>query len=512
MANPKQRFGVVGALLIAASVALRWSLCLSGGQFFMGDENRYERVTRLYLALAHGNWADVRAVASQPEHALFPWIGAGLTVLQHAAAQATRYGDWSHWENIEFTLPLAACILSLFSVLNIYLVFRLALRAGAGRREALWAAGLMAASNTNLYYCRHLLQYDAALSIALGSLVMAVGQRSPRRLCAVGLLAAAAYETYNGYWFMVPLAALAASLTAPRESRLSSLLWVAAGSALGAAALVLLGVAAGGLEYLRVMSAFSRTVTQGLFAEGWSLPWEFLGKAEGPLGMTVALLIVGFLLVDRYKRRPLEERTRLWILLLGFAYAALVVFSVVLGKFVVYGRTTKALVPLLCLLGAWAVDRLSGARRIAQIGTAVVMAVSLLGAFSLHLARVYPREVEIAVLKKYGNPKRTLSVSGSIYQVLVLPVTRPDLVLVNAQLLYPIRGVIGVPPGVTLLRVAHALSYEPYQYEGFTPYERRALRTSDISVRLIALSDPASVPNDLPLSQRYNLSDRPTGR
>jgi len=512
MANPTQRFGIVGYLLLAVSVALRWSLCLSGGQYFLGDENRYERVTRLYQALSHGDWAGVRWVASQPEHALFPWIGAAFTVLQHAAAQATSYGDWSRAENIEFSMPLAACALSLSSVVNIYLVFRLALRAGARRREALWAAGLMAASNTNLYYCRHLLQYDTALALALGSLLVAAGPRVPWRLFAAGLLSAATYEAYNGYWFLVPLAGLLVVLSGAPAGRLRGVLAVAAGAAAGFALMVAVGVAAGGLDYLRVMLLFSRTVTQGLFSEGWSLPWEYLGKSEGPLGVALACLVAGLLLADRWRRRPLESRVRLWLLALSAAYGALVLLSVVLRTFVVYGRTTKALVPLLCLLGGWAVERLAGSRRAAQAAVAALLASSLLVSFSEHLTRVYPREVEIAVLKKYGNPKRTLSVSGSLYQVLVQPVTRPDLVLVNAQLLYPIRGVIGAPPGRTLLRVAHALSYEPYQYEGFTPAERRALRTSDISVRLIALSDPASVPNDLPPALRYGLSDRPTGR
>ena len=512
MANPTQRFGIVGYLLIAVSVALRWSLCLSGGQYFLGDENRYERVTRLYQALAHGDWADVKWVASQPKHALFPWIGAVFTVLQHAAAQATPYGDWSRAENIDFSMPLAACALSLSSVVNIYLVFRLALRAGAGRREALWAAGLMAASNTNLYYCRHLLQYDTALSLALGSLLMASGPRTPWRLLAAGLLSAATYEVYNGYWFLVPLAGLPVALTGTSAGRLRGVLIVAVGAVAGFALLVAVGIAAGGGEYLRVMLVFSRTVTQGLFAEGWSLPWEYLGKSEGLLGVALAALIAGLLLADLWRRRPLEGRVRLWLSALAAAYGALVLFSVVLKAFVVYGRTTKALVPFLCLLGGWAEERLAGPRRSAQAAVAALLAASLLVAFSEHLTRVYPREVEIAVLRKYGNPKRTLSVSGSLYQVLVQPVTRPDLVLVNAQLLYPIRGVIGVPPGRTLLRVAHALSYEPYQYEGFTPAERAALRTSDISVRLIAILDPPAVPNDLPPTLRYGLSDRPTGR
>ncbi len=512
MANSTQRFGTVGVLILATSAAMRWALCLSGGQYFLGDEHRYDRAVKLYLAFAGGKWADVRWVASQPEHALFPWIGAVITVLQHGLAQFTRFGDWSKWENIDFTMPLAACVLSLFSVLNIYLVFQASLRAGGTRREALWAAGLMAASNTNLYYCRHLLQYDAALALALGALVAALGAAGRRRLMAAGVLAAAAYETYNGYWFLVPLPILAAAWAASPGAWVRQAIWVAAGVASGISAVVLVGIFAGGAEYLKLMAGFSQSVTQGLYSEGWSLPWAYLWKSEGALGAAVVLGVAGLIVADYVRRRAMDTRIRLWLLMLGGAYGALVLFSVGLKIFVVYGRTTKALVPFLCLLGGWAINRIVGPRRLAATAVGLLLCASLLGAFSLHLTRVYPLDVEINVLRRYGNPKRSLTVSGSLYRVLVQPVTRPDLALINAQLLFPIRGVIGAPAGRTLLRVEHALTYEPYQYEGFSPKERNALRTTDISIRLIALASPSSVPDDLPLPLRYVNSDRPTGR
>jgi len=56
-------------------------------------------------------------------------------------------------------------------------------------------------------------------------------------------------------------------------------------------------------------------------------------------------------------------------------------------------------------------------------------------------------------------------VAGSLYAPLALPVQRPDLVLVNAQLLYPVRDYIGYPAGLTLVSLEHPLSYLPFQYE-----------------------------------------------
>ena len=115
------------------------------------------------------------------------------------------------------------------------------------------------------------------------------------------------------------------------------------------------------------------------------------------------------------------------------------------------------------------------------------------------------------MLRSLGNPKHSLSTSGSIYITLVLPVTRPDLALVNAQFIYPIRGYIGYPEGETVFRVEHPLNYRPFQYEGHSPAERALLRTDDISIRLIKLRHPSQVPDDLPFPLRYQNGDRPTG-
>ena len=62
------------------------------------------------------------------------------------------------------------------------------------------------------------------------------------------------------------------------------------------------------------------------------------------------------------------------------------------------------------------------------------------------------------MLRSVGNPKHALNVSGSLYIPLVLPVARPDLALVNAQLIYPARDYLGFPRGETLLNIRHPLT------------------------------------------------------
>jgi hypothetical protein len=196
---------------------------------------------------------------------------------------------------------------------------------------------------------------------------------------------------------------------------------------------------------------------------------------------------------------------------LTIGYGLLVIFSNFLEIFVVYARTVKPLVPLICLLGGWVFGRFTMlARRIGIIAMVITVAAAAFN-FWPHFGRVFPHDVEVAVMRNFGNPKRTLTITGSLYTFWNLRVTRPDLALVNCRELFPIRSYIGYPAGKTLLRVAHPITYLPFQYECHTPRERHVLRTEDVSIRLIQLSRPDELPDNPPMSMLYRPEDRPNG-
>lgn len=499
--------------VLAVAIGLRVWLALEGGQYFFGDEGRYDRGIQLYQSLASGDLTGIQAIIAQPEHALFAWVGAGVTALQHLLAQFTPYGHWSNSGPASLTIGLGAAVLSLFSALNLYLLYRLALVLGADETEATWATLLMAASNTAFYYARHLLPYDCAISFALAALIVGLGRPTHWRSLGCGLLVGLTYHVYNGYWYLVPVLWFAYGLGHRRDPRFRPLVLACAGGvALGLLLPVLAGLAAGGAHYLATTAAFSRSVTQGVFAEGWSLPWEYFWHAEGLFGVGVVTVFLLGAFPTRHSGRPLPQRV-VGILIAGaLAYGLLVLLSVGLERFVVYARTVKPFVPLFCLLGGWGLGRLVALRPSLRPLALAALALTALLHFSPHFMQVFPRETEIAVLRSWGNPKRSLSVAGSLYIPLALPVSRPDLALVNAQLLYPVRAYRGFPAGRTVLEVGHALSYPPFQYESHTPRERTLLRTHDISIRLIKLDAPASLPDDLPPAERFRPADRPTGR
>src|SRR5262249_7235458 len=147
-------------------------------------------------------------------------------------------------------------------------------RLGESPRASFLAAFLLAASATHFYYSRHLLPYDAALALGLWSLVSGLRQPwRPRDSVLCGLLAAATALSSNGFWALAVLSLVAQAVRTPRTARDAARRLAIAGSAflVPFAGLVAAG-AWSGEDLLRSWLAFSRSVSQGDYAEGWSLP------------------------------------------------------------------------------------------------------------------------------------------------------------------------------------------------------------------------------------------------
>lgn len=492
-------------LLLAALAGLaRVALALGGGQFFLGDESRYLRGVQLYLAVRDGRSDEVQWFLSQPDHQVFTWLAALLAPVQHALAGLAGRGDWSVPANITASAPGGAALLALGSAALVPVLFFLARAAGASDAAAGWAALLAAGSNTLFYMVRHLLPYDAAMLAWLLALWASCGSR-PRQAVLAGVLAAASFYIYNGYWYLVPVAALWHA--SRRRDRRSQVLWLAgaAGTVLVTAAV---GYLAGGIYYWRFLVFFSGTVRQGLFAEGWSLPWEYLWHSEGWAGPALLVLVGGACLG---RRRQVPGYVGAALAGLVLCYGALVAGSTMFHRFVVYGRSVRPLLPLFCLAAGWAMTEVLARRPVLHRLAIVVVASLAVFAQAGHFGRIFPADVQTQVRARWGRPKICATYSGLMFQPGREPVTRPDLALVNADGLYPLRDFIGAPAGRILGRWPNPLDYRPYQYEGYTPRERALLRAHDNSIRLIALADPAAVPDAPPRSQHMAADETPDG-
>ena len=369
-----------GALLLVLllSLGLRVVLILSGGQNYWPDESRYERSQLAAKALWAGDIAGCLRALNKAEHFLFRVIGVGPASLELAVGANPK---------------IPALFFSLFSVACLLVMWGIVRRLGESERVALSAVGLLALCSSFLYYSRHLLPYDAAM--AFGLLALFMGLRTPLRAVdslACGFLAACAFLTYNGYWTLAAFAILVQAFRSPRTPRAGAARAFLAGGAFVVPCAVLVGASslAGGIM-LREFIAFSGTVRQGSYAEGWSLPVAYLWHAEHLFVLLWAVaLFYGMWEIARGSR---SEAIIVAIGGLAWIYGCLVVFSVLLGRMVVYGRLARQLVPFVCIAAALLLARIrTGPRGRAVVGIVWVLAVCQ-AIVNLHrpLTQVFPR-------------------------------------------------------------------------------------------------------------------------
>jgi len=217
-------------------------------------------------------------------------------------------------------------------------------------------------------------------------------------------------------------------------------------------------------------ASFARTVTQGTFSEGWSLPFAYFWHAEHLLAVLWLLAVIGATLAATRQARG----TDIALAAVAFVYGALVLASVGLHWFVVYGRLARPLVPFLCLLTARQIYQLQADQKLSRTAIkALGLGIAVQAAWNLSLpfSQAFPdtfRERAVAITAGF-DPQRT----DLLYADHIHPTPSPSPERSHRE----------------LARTRHPLQYLPYQYEGFTPEQRAALRSVDISMRVVVWTD-----------------------
>lgn len=495
--------------LVALCIGLRWWLVWGGGQFWFPDEKRFWWSGLVVYYLSQGHWKQALVpILEWNQHPGFTCLGCLPTAI---------YWAWARWNGLPYTdmpfeqtVQFGAVILSLASVICIVLIGVIVRRAGGGRGEALLAMGLMAASDTMFYYSRHVLPYDASLALALASLVVGMRQGRFWRVFLSGWLGGAAFITYYGYW--VTVIVVSGTVVTWKASTIKEagnrLFWF------GVGALSWMGLfecgrrAVFGRSFLAGTISFARNAPPPLFTEGWSAPWAYLWYAEHGL----LIFWLGSLAATLWAvsiKRQITGYGVTWVAMAGAMYLLFLLSSMVLHTFVVYGRTARQLVPILCLIGAfagarlWNILRADVRNRVLQLGI-IALVLQAAWNFRTPLGQWFPAEVKAFVAAQYSPLSQVLTVEGPIVEENPATPgssgTTSRYVLVNAQYLARFSGVKAIPPGVILLRFAHPTEFKPHQYEEFTPAQRDILRQTDISMRLVdtavepKLANPPTIP------------------
>lgn len=451
--------------ILAASFALRAILIWKGCQFFFPDEIRYWQSRVAAKALWAGDFGEAWRALYSADHPLFKVIGVLPASLEIASGMNP---------------VIPALFFALFSVASLWLTWLIVRRVGENERTAFFAVLLLALCSTFFYYSRYLLPYD--LAMAGGLLAVYAGLRRPASLgdsVVCGLLAAATFLVYSGYWLLAAFALLAHSLRPP----LSFGTLVKRGLAAGAsfvfplAAILAADHALGG-NLLQQFVALSGSVNQGSFAEGWSLPLEYLWHAEH--GLT-AFFVAGIL----YAAAALAGGRQRQAAILGlagilFVYGSLVVCSVVLEKFAVVGRQARQLVPFCAIVAALLLERIWASSRRGRIAAIALLALA-------------------AAQAGFNFRGHFVQIDMNDFRRLAYAVPRPEgpgqVTILNDEYFWPAPAT--APAGSRVIfSIPHPLELLPLQYEGFSPDQRKLMRTTDISVRVVFTPLPIDVFSD----------------
>ena len=440
-------------LILGASSLVRLMLVFSGGQFYWPDEVRFEQVRATAQGLADGRLGGALDG--------LPAVGLVFEIVALMPAAVERL--------VGQTPIIPGVFLASFSVLNIWLLKKVAQRLGAGETESLLAAAGLAMSASLFYFARHLVPYDVA--ITFGLLALFAGAKSGTRassslLC--GFFAACVFLAYAGYW---PLAVATLTVHASSSTNWYDVVKRGLQAGLGFAAtlsvVVVTSTALGG-DFVGGALTYSRAVKQGSIEEGWRLPWEYLWHSEHWL---LAAWIISFIWAcHRVASSAGSARLRAGLIGAASIYLMLVVGSTMLEIFVVHGRLARQLVPFLCLVTAAVLQHAFESRSVFAHRFARSALVALLVQASMNFLGPLRQSFPSEFIREGRRDERYA----------------PEAIFVNAHHIYPAPEPLALPGRyVTVKEADHPLQFAPYQYEGYTPAERESLRATDISMRMV---------------------------
>lgn len=463
---------------------LRWVLIFRGGQFYFPDESRYGIAQDALALLLEGK---VRT-------ALLTLVGE----LAHVGFKLTALVP-ALFENLFHTsLAIPAIFFSFFSILSLFLIWKIALRAGASRQVANYALLIAAANHALLYYVRHIFPYDQAMFFGLLALYVVLGNtRRPGVLFITGAVSFLCLVTYNGYWQMAAFPMLVGVFIGGKETNWLVKRPIVLGLGfLTPLVILLLACFMIGKDFFGDYGVYLQKIVQGSFKEGWKLPFEYFWHAEHGF-----ILLVGLLSVISLSLFWKQRNTFLSVALGGtlFMYLSLVFASNVTHTFVVYARTARQILPFLVMTAAYGLANVRSwnpsGRWLANIAFAGLF---VQGAWNYGIAykMTFPREFTQAV--QVQEPGFEIS-SKMVRFYAPLVCKNNGLILENYHYIYTWPQAIPPVRGDVLMRAPHPVNVLHYQYDGYTPEERAAIRAEYFEMVLLRpdADDLASFKNEI---------------
>jgi len=238
-------------------------------------------------------------------------------------------------------------------------------------------------------------------------------------------------------------------------------------------ALLVIAMRWAGTNIILAYRLFTTSITQGIFEEGWSLPFAYFWHTEHTV-----ILIMGILSIIAIIAQCKDPRqdTKLWLGGLLFIYLCLFVPSMILHRFVVYGRLARQMIPFLALLAAQGLvqieDRSASGRQIIML-ILVLFFIQAVWNFNSAYKLSYPREFVAEAQARF--PKFEFSSKRLAFGAPVI-CQNNGYIMENAKYYVTPPGSIPRVQGQLLLSAPHPENFLPYQYDGDPPAIRQVFR------------------------------------
>jgi hypothetical protein len=449
---------LLGCILLISAI-LRVVIAVRGGQFFWTDESRYVTSRFALDDFIKGDFhAGMDVLFSAADHLLFKVIGVIPAIIERP------FGDPA-W--------IPATFFGGFSVLLIYLVWRLVRDLGGTDLEALCSAFLISTTTSFFYYARHVFPYDLALCIFVGSAIC--GIRPGRKIFFMaGMLSGLGFLSYNGYW-LVGATVMTLIVLARRGSATDLVINAALGLAgllLPIFAVISIGKILGH-DLVRSFLDFSRTTT-GDLGTAWYIVPKYFWYSEHCISLLWAVAIL--MAVKACFARRLDSWALIPLAGLFLFYAGLVGLSDVFGHIAVYARHTRPLAVFACILGGWLLTRMLKHGRYGEAAFGLTMAAITIQ-FALNIIvpirQIFPPEFNILARSVI---QEDMERDPGLYRVYSDgPVNDRQKLAVESR------------PSTILYCRPHPLQFRPYALEGFNEELRGAFLKENISMRAVRL-------------------------
>ena len=328
-----------------------------------------------------------------------------------------------------------------------------------------------------------------AMSFGLLSLYIALTWNQTSQISMIcGSLSFLCFITYNGYWSLAAFVMLSNILmnSKNKNSIVQKTLFTGIGF-IAPLTFLIMGMQRLGTNMISAYRLFATSITQGSFAEGWSLPFAYFWHTEHTVILILGALSV-IALISEFKGS--RQDTKLWAGGILFIYLCLFVPSVILQYFVVYGRLARQMIPFLVLLSAQGLAQVESRAASGRKITTIILALMLVQAawnFMSSYNLAYPRQFVAEAKVKFPNfefsSKRLAFGAPVICQ-------NNGYVMESAKYYVTPPEKIPQVQGQLLLSALHPSNFLPYQYDGDPPSIRQRFRILKLKMNFYEVDEP----------------------